>query len=110
MSWQHSDKAILFHAVPITASLYCASVPTAAYICAIDIDPVSRMAFLKPVSLPQAGGSMSFEGWGASAETSFQIAKHVKTSTKAVTGTVSMRYISEKIDMISPADKSQQVT
>ncbi|DBB11081.1 TPA: hypothetical protein ACH3X3_006546 [Trebouxia sp. C0006] len=56
------------------------------------------------------GGSMSFEGWGASAETSFQVAKHVKTSIKAVTGTVSMRYISEKIDIISPADKSQQVT
>ncbi len=76
----------------------------------LHIDPVSRMAFLKPVSLPQAGGSMSFEDWGASAETSFQVAKHVKTSIKAVTGTVSMRYISEKIDIISPADKSQQVT
>jgi hypothetical protein len=51
-----------------------------------------------------AGGSLSFEGWGAAAEATLKVMDKAAISTRNVTGMISMTYLSSDIVMLDPGD------
>jgi hypothetical protein len=56
-----------------------------------------------------AGGSISFEGWGAAAEATLNVMDKSAISTRNVTGMISMTYLSSDIIMLNPGDRAHCV-